>query len=333
MPALLALLLEYLSSGVAWALVPAVLGLLVASLTVWSPRYALPAVVGVAACALAGIWLGTFWAVALNWAAVVLAGRLAAHHGHLRAAAGAFLLAVLLPFPMVRDDISLLIIHLLVIIAAIVYLSIGLLIRSEASRLRVERQRAEDRTREQVRRDIARDLHDVIAHEVAGMVVLTQAARRVGDTPALQAIEETGGRALAAIRQTVSDAGRSPTPVTPEALEDLFRDFAGDITWRVATQEPPEILTAAHRIAAEALTNVLRHAPGARVEAEAVDVGKHLELSVRNSGGAGGTLGSGGGHGLETMRQRAAAASGSLTAGPDGDGWRVLATFPLKETA
>lgn len=126
------------------------------------------------------------------------------------------------------------------------------------------------------------------------MVVLTQAARQVGDTPALRSIEEAGGHALQAIRRIVSAADRSPTPRTPADLKELFEQFPGQICFRVDTDAPPEVIAAAHRIATEA-----------RVEAGAVDVDKHLELTVRNDRGDGEPLGSGGGHGLHGMRYRA----------------------------
>ena len=87
---------------------------------------------------------------------------------------------------------------------------------------------------------------------------------------------------------------------------------------------------AAFRILQEALTNVLRHAPGARVSASLRRTAAELKIEVADDGGTHpGTRSGGGGHGLVGMRERAALYGGTLEAGPRDDrGFTVVARLP-----
>jgi signal transduction histidine kinase len=206
--------------------------------------------------------------------------------------------------------------------------------------------------------ELARELHDVVAHHVAGIVVQAQAARIVAAKrpetleATLAGIELAGNDALTAMRRVVSllrDPGdASGVTPSPEQLSDLVSRFAsrgpavqlhlpgpGRPPW------PPEVTAAVHRIVQEALTNVILHAPDATsvtVTVEETPAGITVEVTDdaprRALGGsplfapASGQRGSG--HGLTGMRERAEALGGALRAGPGPDrGWTIAANLPL----
>jgi signal transduction histidine kinase len=84
------------------------------------------------------------------------------------------------------------------------------------------------------------------------------------------------------------------------------------------------------RVAQEALTNALKHAPGGRVQVDLHFAEHQVELTVEDGGGGARSplAGAGGGYGLQGMRERAELVGGSLSAGPVGSGWRVQAVVP-----
>jgi signal transduction histidine kinase len=81
-----------------------------------------------------------------------------------------------------------------------------------------------------------------------------------------------------------------------------------------------------YRIAQEALTNAAKHGSGTPVAVRLLAEPRLVELIVDSAG----VPGNGAGMGITTMRERAQAVSGSCTAGPEGDGWRVHASLPLE---
>lgn len=211
------------------------------------------------------------------------------------------------------------------------------------------RRLAFDDVRRDERLELARELHDVVAHHIAGVVVQAQAAQLVAakrpqtlpDT--LASIESAGNDALAAMRQVVSLL-RDPDDATglapaPEQLSDLVGRFTGhgravQLSLPGADQPPwpPEVATTVYRIVQESLTNIVIHAPGAANVA--VSVGSDpsgVSVEVSNDGPAVASwFASDGGHGLAGMRERVDALSGTLRAGPNPDGgWAVRATVPL----
>ena len=152
-------------------------------------------------------------------------------------------------------------------------LAIGMWLRL----LDIRRHLAIDTARRDERLELARELHDVVAHHVAGIVVQAQAARivaakRPGTLDAtLAGIESAGNDALAAMRRVVSllrdpgDAG-GVTP-GPEQLSELVGRFASHgpaVQLRLPDGHPPpwppEVATTVYRIVQEALTNVILHA-------------------------------------------------------------------------
>lgn len=225
-------------------------------------------------------------------------------------------------------------------------LGVGLLLRY----LDVRRRDAIDAARRDERLQLARELHDVVAHHITGIVIQAQAARLVGakhpkTVPStLAEIESAGSDALAAMRRVIGllregdDAGgRSPSP---EQLGDLVARFmahgpAVDLHLPGRPSEPPwppEVGTAVYRIIQEALTNIARHAPAARsVTITVSDDPSGVTVEVADDAPTGAVrFADSGGYGLIGMRERVEALDGSLSAGPrPSGGWVLHATLPL----
>jgi signal transduction histidine kinase len=210
------------------------------------------------------------------------------------------------------------------------------------------RRETQEEVRQAERLELAREMHDFVAHHVTGMVVLAQAAQ-VTDTDPKQAfadIEEAGLAALTSMRRMVKmlrndDAGAGTNPLGDLAqIEDLVDRFSREgtdatcfISPELAGSVAPEIAATAHRVVREALTNVRKHARGAtrvRVVVAAAS-GQGLEVSVRDDGRAGrGKLAeSGGGMGLLGLGERIEAVGGQLRAQPRPEGgWETAAWLP-----
>ena len=98
-------------------------------------------------------------------------------------------------------------------------------------------------------------------------------------------------------------------------------------------QLSPALELSVYRVVQEALTNVVKHAPGARATVDVAVSGKDVRIEVVDDGTRPGGRGPGvvPGHGIVGMRERIGAFGGSLTAGPcRGGGFRVLAEVPVK---
>ncbi len=195
---------------------------------------------------------------------------------------------------------------------------------------------------------IARELHDVIAHNVSIMVVQAGAERRAlgngsGSTrEVLETIEQIGRSALTEMRRLVgmlrSDAH---DPLSPQpGLDDLttlvtqVREAGLPVELHVAGEPralPVGIELSAYRIVQEALTNALKHAGEARAEVYLRYGADSLELEVLDDGAGALTRHSRGGHGLVGMRERAALYGGRLDAGerPEG-GFSVRVMLPVR---
>jgi signal transduction histidine kinase len=214
-----------------------------------------------------------------------------------------------------------------------------------APRLLAARRRAmAERVRRAERLDLARELHDVVAHHITGIVLQAQAAQvvtrrhpdRAADT--LSGIESAGARALMATRRVV-DVLRDTGPASADRgpLRDLIEDFGlhgARASLRLAADPdgwPPEVSTTVHRVVRESLTNVLRHARQARevtveVTQDAAAVTVTVEDDAPSSAGR-----SRAGYGLIGMRERLEALGGTLAAGPrPGSGWSVRASIPVE---
>ncbi|TWD14045.1 histidine kinase [Streptomyces sp. T12] len=220
--------------------------------------------------------------------------------------------------------------------------------RAEESREREARRRvAEERVR------IARELHDLVAHQITlANAQATVAAHFFDSRPeqtraSLRELVETTGHALDELRAAVGllrQTGDTAAPDGPapglDRLPDLLQSFrrAGlEVSVReegAARTVPPGVDLTAYRIVQEALTNVTKHAGGRTARVGLTWSSVRLTVSVADDGGtpAGPPALSDrpAGHGLIGMRERAAAVGGELTAGrrPDG-GFLVSARLPL----
>ncbi len=218
--------------------------------------------------------------------------------------------------------------------------AVGLMLRDSVTRR--EAALADARNRERLA--LARELHDLVAHHITGVVVRAQAAQVVladsTEHEMLGEIEQAGSEALAAVRRLVGVL-RSPDdapPVTTGGLVEAIESVVDGNSRVVLELAPgldelavaPATISTVHRVVLESLTNVAKHAPEARHVTVAVVVeGRHLRVAIGNDGLARARR-TEGGYGLIGMRERIEALGGRLTAGPYGErGWRVLAELPL----
>lgn len=202
------------------------------------------------------------------------------------------------------------------------------------------------------REQLARELHDTIAHHVSAIAIRAQAGRAVAASrpeaavEALEVIEEAASRTLADMRSLVGTLrDGEEAELTPQGgVRDLQRLVGGPdggprVDVRLAgdlDDLPPLVDAAVYRIAQESVTNAVRHARHAT--AVAVDVTGDrdcVRLSVRDDGDA---VPSGtdqaSGYGLIGMTERAALLGGTLQTGPGADsGWTVTAVLPRNGTA
>jgi signal transduction histidine kinase len=213
--------------------------------------------------------------------------------------------------------------------------------REENAKLAV----AEERAR------IARELHDVVAHNLAMLIMQAGGERRaIGDerpetTAVLETIEDTGRAAMAEMRRLLGmlrspddELALAPQP-SLRYLDDLVAQVreAGMPVDLVIEGQPrpiaPGVDLSAYRIVQEALTNALKHAGPAQARVT-VRYGRHeLDIEITDDG-AGGANGGPGGHGRVGMRERVALFGGNLATGQRLDGgYAVRARLPLEGAA
>ncbi|WP_460070290.1 sensor histidine kinase [Streptomyces sp. YKOK-I1] len=186
---------------------------------------------------------------------------------------------------------------------------------------------------------IAREIHDVLAHSLSAQLVHLEAARLLIERGAdreqiLERVVAARGMARDGLDETRHALSALRGDLTPleDFLTDLVRAADGaEVT--VAGDHralPAEASQAVRRVAQEALTNVRKHAPGAKVRVRLEYEPHEVILDVRDSGGSPGELAAaGGGYGLLGMRERAELLGGSLEAGPDEEGFVVTLRVPV----
>jgi len=200
---------------------------------------------------------------------------------------------------------------------------------------------------------IAREMHDIVAHNLSVMIALTDGAALTVDRDPARAREAihqaaaTGRAALAEMRNTlgllrsgpdVADANREPEPTLADldALLETARSTGLQVTYQISgTTEglSTGLQLAVFRLVQEGITNTLKHAPRAtRLQVSIRRGHEDLRVVVDDNGGAA-TPGAGFGYGLIGMRERVALHSGRIFAGPTSSGWRVSAWIPLREPA
>jgi signal transduction histidine kinase len=227
-------------------------------------------------------------------------------------------------------------------------------LEARAARLEREREERDERAVAGERNRIARELHDVIAHNVSVMVVQASAGEEVFDTDpsrareSLAAVASTGRAALTELRRLLgvirSEEGEDTPAYAPqpglEYLDELVGQvretgLAVDVTVLGEPRELPEgVGLCAYRIVQEALTNTLKHADATRAQVSLRYVADALELQVLDDGrGAAPVNGDGSGHGLIGMRERVALFGGELSARSRPDhGYEVIARIPLEDS-
>jgi signal transduction histidine kinase len=220
----------------------------------------------------------------------------------------------------------------------------------------VERARQAERERDQraqiaaaqERARIAREMHDVVAHNLSVIVVQADGARYAAQrdpesaVSALETISTTGRGALSEMRRLLGimrtgddppDGGPQPGLDRLSDLLDSVRDAGLPVDLHV-TGVPRELAEghslAAYRAVQEALTNVLKHAgPQARATVQLTYAGESLHIQVTDDGRGAAAAADGNGHGLAGMGERLAMYGGRVDAGPaPGGGWRVAADLP-----
>lgn len=214
--------------------------------------------------------------------------------------------------------------------------------RDESARRAVEEERAR----------IARELHDVVAHQMTVMTIQAEGARRIADgadpriLEALDTIKATGHSALNEMRRAVGllreTGGDTPEMAPLPRLSDLsslverVRAAGVPVTLSVEGEARPladGVELSAYRIVQESLTNTVRHGgPGVSASVSVSYGDDTLDVVVADDGrGPTAAPSNGGGNGLVGIRERVAVLGGSVEAGAiTGGGYRVRASIPYQ---
>ncbi|MGN7702065.1 sensor histidine kinase [Cellulosimicrobium sp. 22601] len=217
-------------------------------------------------------------------------------------------------------------------------------LRSQTDQLRTEISRQDEREL------IAREMHDTVAHNLSVMSLQASALEVTTDDPevvdAARTMRSSAHRALEEMRALITslrDGAEQYTGSAP-ALGDLATllddarssgvDLAATVFVTDADSAPPALTRAVYRVVQEALTNVMKHAPGARAD---VDVrarpGDGVDLAVRNALTADASGVPGSGNGIVGMRERCEALDGTFSAGVEDGRFVVRAHLPWERPA
>ncbi len=239
------------------------------------------------------------------------------------------------------------------LLAGAVVLLLGLGLRD---RRRHERALAQAAAHQAVLEDriiVARDLHDLVSHGLGAITVRAGVGMALArDEPeeslrALLDITALSRQATAELRSLIGVLDDPDAPLLTTSLEGLqglaalvqrYQRQGLDVTLEQAAGAESETVTAVHvvaeKVVAEALANVARHAGPTVVQVVVRTDQTGLAVDIRDDGPAPGWVGQRGtGHGLRLLSQRVAAVGGTLSAGPDGPGFLVLARLPHAEAS
>ena len=238
---------------------------------------------------------------------------------------------------------------LLVLITLAVALA-AVALRTERGRVEAVRQRAQDDERLR----IARELHDLVGHGLSVIAVQSSTARMALDAEdeatareAMNAVESSSRTAMREMRQmlgvlvsaagdmTGEDQSVAPAPRIRDiaALVDNLR--AGGMEIELVMTErlddiAPAVQLCAYRVVQEALTNAVKHAPGASADVDVNAEGETLRVTVTSTlGGSAGNVVEGSGTGLAGLRVRVDAVGGEFRADRTAESWLVEARLPL----
>lgn len=232
-------------------------------------------------------------------------------------------------------------------LAGFVFLTFPAVLGASVRFWSTSRSRELERMRSRERAELARELHDTVAHHVSAIVIRAQAGRVLaGADPAsvietLEGIEEEGARTLETMRAMVvalrdSDARAELAPLGGVAdLERLTRTpNAGlPITLQLAgplDDLPPAVDAAVYRIVQESVTNAIRHAvEPTEVLIRVTGESDRVRVTIRDDGVVATRGASRDGYGLAGLHERVTLLGGALNAGPCPDlGWLVEAELP-----
>jgi signal transduction histidine kinase len=221
----------------------------------------------------------------------------------------------------------------------------------QRTRLELASDRADvERTRAELlgeRNHLARELHDVLAHTLAALSVQLEAFATIVDAEpeTSQKIREQLERTRQLVREGLEEARgavralRDDVEPLEERLSRLAEQHhAAFDTVGAVRPLAPEAVLALYRVSQEALTNVVKHAPGASASLSLTYSVDHVTVTIENdvpaNNGASSALGrTGGGFGLRGIAERVALLGGEVEAGAVPGGWRVSATVPVPEVA
>lgn len=209
------------------------------------------------------------------------------------------------------------------------------------------RLRQMDQIKLREREQLARELHDTVAHHVSAIAIRAQAGRVVAASDpsaaleALDVIEAEASRTLAEMRTMVGTLRQGEAPdLAPRRgvadLELLARSVGTsppvDVELSGALNDlTPSVGAAIYRIAQESITNAIRHARHAsRIDVRVLGEASYVRLTVSDDGDSGSSsAGTSSGYGIAGMAERAKLLGGTLEAGPrSGGGWTVDAVLP-----
>jgi signal transduction histidine kinase len=198
------------------------------------------------------------------------------------------------------------------------------------------------------RRQMARDVHDLVGHGLAAILVQVTSARHVltrnptAADEALSTAENVGRQSMQELRRTVAllrqgdESGLdAPLPGLADlgTLVDAARDRGLDVSYHAeggVDTVDPAIGLALHRITQEALANAGRHAPHARTVVTATVTEDDVVLDVESLGATTGRSDGAAHFGLQGMRERADIVGGEFRAGPSPSGWTVWCRVPRR---
>ena len=196
---------------------------------------------------------------------------------------------------------------------------------------------------------IARDIHDVLAHTLAGLTIQLEAtdallAKGTDTREIRERVQRAHGLAREGLRETRRAVGALRGAAAPAARPEVALragseqyddpiEFESGSSDQGGTWQGQRAGEAVVRMIQESLTNVRKHAPGAEVSVAVNVSGEAIDVTVENRAlvpVAGASLAAtGGGYGLRGMRERAEQLGGTLAAGPTDNGWRVDLHLPL----
>jgi signal transduction histidine kinase len=264
------------------------------------------------------------WSATLAWGLITLTGVAATLQRTLIdrvIVTATIVIAVLLPVGLWGDGAEVFLM-ILTLGACTIALVVGTMVRNQEDRV----QHAGELMRIEERAKMSVDLHDLVAHEVTGIVVLAQAAGAVArdprDATAFARIETAAQQALSQIRTLVAqenETARTDPDAGLTSLRDLADRFAAtssaQVTVALSEDEPPSVVAALlQRALAESLTNIRRHAQPTRVSIDLFKSDQAWRLLVRNDGATNDGIGVGNNSGLARLRERAELLGGGFRA-------------------